>query len=366
MDPCVCKHAELLTKYSLALRPGETVLIRGNIEAATLVRACYRSAFELGAHPKAIIADEVLNEIRFGVASDEQLQYVHAMDRTAMETVDAVLGIGGALNTRTLAGVPPERMKVAARGSAELTGIFNRRVAEGKLKWSGTLHPTAGQAQEAGMSTADYAGFVYGACRLDEDDPVAAWKAVEKEQARICDILNTKRELRFESDGTDLTFATEGRTWVNCCGKNNMPDGEVFTGPIEESVNGHISFSFPGIHSGREIEGIRLTFKDGEVIDATAEKGEELLQQLLDTDPGAKRVGEIAVGTNGGIQRFTKHMLFDEKIGGTVHLAVGRSIPESGGKNESSIHWDMLCDMRNGGKIHADGGLIYENGAFVV
>jgi aminopeptidase len=366
MDPLVRRHAELLTKYSLALRPGETVLMRGNVEAVPLLRACYRSALELGAHPKAVIADDVLNEIRFGTALDEQLLYVHAMDRTAMESVDAVLGIGGALNSRTLAGIAPERMKVAARGSAELTGIFNRRVAEGKLKWSGTVHPTAGPAQEAGMSTAGYAEFVYRACRLNEDDPVAAWRAVETEQARVCEILNRKRQLRFESEGTDLTFATEGRTWVNCCGKNNMPDGEVFTGPVEDSVNGHISFSFPGIHSGREIEGIRLTFKDGNVTDATAEKGEELLHQLLDTDPGARRVGEIAVGTNRGIQRFTKHMLFDEKIGGTVHLALGRSIPESGGVNESAIHWDMLSDMRNGGRIQADGDLVYENGAFVV
>lgn len=366
MDPRVRKHAELLTRYSLALQPGETVLIRGNMEAAPLVRACYRSALELGTHPKVLIADDELGEIRFNVATDAQLQYVHAMDRAAMETVDAVLGIGGTRNTRTLSGVPAERVKIAARGSTELTRIFNRRVAEGKLKWSGTLHPTPGQAQEAGMSTSEYAKFVYAACRLDEGDPVAAWKQVEKEQARLCETLNGKKRLRFESDGTDLTFSTEGRNWVNCCGRNNMPDGEVFSGPIEDSVNGQIRFSFPGIHSGKEIEGIRLTFKDGEVTAATAEKGEELLLQLLDTDAGARRVGEIAVGTNKGIQRFTKHMLFDEKIGGTVHLALGRSIPESGGKNESTIHWDMLCDMRNGGRIYADGDLIYESGTFLV
>jgi len=366
MDPRIRKHAELLTKYSLALKPGETVLIRGGIEAVPLVRASYRSALELGAHPKVLISDDELSEIRLNVATDEQLEYIHAMDRTAMETVDAVLGISGTLNTRTLAGVAPERIKIATRGTSELTGIFNRRVAEGKLKWSGTMHPTPGQAQDAGMSTADYTEFVYAACRLDEEDPVAAWKAVEKDQARICEALEKKKQLRFESEGTDLTLSTQGRNWVNCCGTHNMPDGEVFTGPIEDSVNGQISFSFPGIRAGKEIEGIRLKFKDGEVTDATAEKGEELLHQLLDTDPGAKRVGEIAVGTNSGIQRFTKHMLFDEKIGGTVHLALGRSIPESGGQNESAIHWDMLCDMRRGGRIHADGELVYENGAFLV
>ena len=161
-------------------------------------------------------------------------------------------------------------------------------------------------------------------------------------------------------------MSVKGRKWINCYGGNNFPDGEVYTGPVEDSVNGHIRFSFPGIYNGNEIEDIRLVFKNGKVVKATAEKGEKLLHQILETDEGAKFVGEVAVGMNHNIKRFTKCMLFDEKIGGTVHLALGKSYADSGGKNKSSIHWDMLCDMRSSGKIYADNELIYENSRFLV
>ncbi len=366
MDPRVHKHADLLIRYSLALKEGETVLIRGDIATVPLVRACYECALKLDAHPKVLYHDATLDRIRFENASDEQLQYIHEIDRTVVESMDALLSVVGTDNTRTLAHIAPVKIKTAAQGSSELMRRFHERVASGALRWVGTMHPASGNAQEAGMSTHEFADFVYGACQLDARSPVAAWRRISREQARICKQLGNRRDFRIISEGTDLAFCAEGRKWINCCGQNNMPDGEVFTGPIEDSVNGEILFTFPGISNGREIEEIRLRFRDGEVTDASAAKGEDLLHQMLDTDPGARYVGEIAVGMNNEIERFVKHMLFDEKIGGTVHLAIGRSLPESGGCNESVVHWDMLCDMRTQGRILADGETVYERGRFLV
>jgi len=265
-----------------------------------------------------------------------------------------------------LSNINPEKMKLSARGSSEITKIFFERVAKKELRWCGTMFPNQANAQEANMSISEYEDFVYGAGYIDRKDPIVEWKEIEKKQEGICNILNGKKHLRIVSRDTDLNMSIEGRKWVNCCGRVNFPDGEVFTGPVEDSVEGHIRFSFPGIYGGREIEDIQLTFERGKVIKAAATKGEELLEQLLETDKGARYVGEIAAGTNYNIEKFTKHMLFDEKIGGTVHLAIGRSIPESLGKNQSAIHWDMLCDMKKGGKIYADSELVYKDGKFLI
>lgn len=265
-----------------------------------------------------------------------------------------------------LTNVDASKMKLRSRGRRELIDIFERRMASGELKWCGTLYPTQANAQEASMSLEEYEDFVYGAGYIDTENPIEKWQEVKKEQDRICKILDTKKELRIVSKDTDIKMSIEGRKWVNCCGDQNFPDGEVFTSPVEDSVEGYIRFSFPGIYAGREIEDIRLRFEKGKVVEATAAKGEDLLLQLLDTDEGARFLGEVAVGTNYGIKRFTKNMLFDEKIGGTVHLAIGRGFPEAGSKNSSAIHWDMLCDMREGGEIYADGELIYKDGKFLI
>jgi aminopeptidase len=215
------------------------------------------------------------------------------------------------------------------------------------------------------MSLEEFARFVFEAGRLDDDNPADYWKDFSARQQKICDRLNLCSTIRYTGLDTDLTFSCAGRTWMNCDGRLNFPDGEVFTGPVEDSVNGTIRFTFPGIFQGQEVEDIFLRFKDGKVIEARAAKGEDLLHKLLQADPGASQVGEIAIGTNEQIRRFTKNMLFDEKMGGTIHLAVGFGIPGTGSKNVSSLHWDMLKDMRDGGEIHADGVLIYRNGQFV-
>jgi aminopeptidase len=336
MDNRIKKHAEVLLKYSLDIKKGEKIIIVGDVVTLPLIKESYRLAVELGALPQVLINSEELKEILLKRGSEEQIKYVPVSVKKAFETVDVVLSFFGGTNTRMLSNVNPEKLKLSAQG------------------------------QEANMSISEYENFVYGASYIDSKDPIAEWKEIEKKQEIICKILNGKKHLRIVSKDTDLKMSIEGRRWVNCCGRVNFPDGEVFTGPVEDSVEGHIRFSFPGIYGGREIEDIQLTFERGKVVKALAAKGQELLEQLLETDKGARYVGEIAAGTNYNIQKFTKHMLFDEKIGGTVHLAIGRSIPESLGKNQSAIHWDMLCDMKKGGEIYADGELVYKDGKFLI
>jgi len=366
MDNRIKKHAEVLLKHSLALKKGEKIVIVGDVVTLPLIKESYRLAVELGALPQVMINSEELKEILLKGGSEEQIKYVPDSIKKAFETVDVLLSFFGGTNTRMLSNINPEKLKLSAQGSSEITRIFFERVAKKELRWCGTMFPNQANAQEANMSISEYEDFVYGAGYIDRKDPIAEWKDIEKKQEEICKILNGKKHLKIVSRDTDLNMSIEGRKWVNCCGKVNFPDGEVFTGPVEDSVEGHIRFSFPGIYGGREIEDIQLTFERGKVAKAEAAKGQELLEQLLETDKGARYVGEIAAGTNYNIEKFTKHMLFDEKIGGTVHLAIGRSIPESLGKNQSAIHWDMLCDMKKGGEIYADSELIYKDGKFIM
>ncbi|PKP56290.1 aminopeptidase [Candidatus Atribacteria bacterium HGW-Atribacteria-1] len=366
MDNRIKKHAEVLLKYSLDLKKGEKIIIVGDVVTLPLIKESYRLAVELGALPQVMINSEELKEILLKGGSGEQIKYVPVSVKKAFETVDVLLSLFGEPNTRMFSNVNPEKMKLSAQGSSEITKIFFERVAKKELRWCGTMFPNQANAQEANMSISEYEDFVYGAGYIGSKDPIVEWKEIEKKQEGICNILNGKEHLRIVSKDTDLKMSIEGRKWVNCCGRVNFPDGEVFTGPVEDSVEGHIRFSFPGIYGGREIEDIQLTFERGKVIKVTAAKGQELLEQLLETDKGARYVGEIAAGTNYNIKKFTKHMLFDEKIGGTVHLAIGRSIPESLGKNQSAIHWDMLCDMKKGGEIYADGELVYKDGKFLI
>ena len=366
MDNRVRKHAEVLLKYSLDLKKGEKIIIAGDVVTLPLIKESYHLAVELGALPQVLINSEELKEILLKGGSEEQIKYVPDSVKKAFETVDVVLSFFGGTNTRMLSNVNPEKLKLSAQGSSEITRIFFERVAKKELRWCGTMFPNQANAQEANMSISEYEDFVYGAGYIDRKDPIAEWKEIEKKQEGICNILNGKKHFRIVSRDTDLNMSVEGRKWINCCGRANFPDGEVFTGPVEDSLEGHIRFSFPGIYGGREIEDIQLTFERGKVVKAVAAKGQELLEQLLETDKGARYVGEIAAGTNYNIKRFTKHMLFDEKIGGTVHLAIGRSIPESLGKNQSAIHWDMLCDMKKGGEIYADGELVYKDGKFLI
>ncbi len=265
-----------------------------------------------------------------------------------------------------MTGIDPSRQGVFSRARSELFNTFLSREANGSLHWTLTLYPTDGYAQDAGLSTEEYTEFVLNACKLNDDDPVASWKAVGVEQQRLTDWLTGKSEIHVVGPDTDLTVGVAGRIWENCDGTKNFPDGEVFTGPVEDSTNGHVRFSFPVVAYGRQIDDIRLTFRDGVVVEATAASEEEFLIKTLDTDEGARRLGEFAFGTNFDITRFTKNILFDEKIGGTIHMALGSGYPGSGSTNQSAIHWDMICDLRQGGSVTVDGELVLENGKYLV
>ncbi len=360
------KHAKVLLDYSLQIKSGDKLYVRGNVTTLPLMRAIHKYAVQMGAFPQLKITDEIVEENLLKNGSKDQVQYIPASDYALVKDFDAALTIIGSENTKCLSNIDPETMKLSTQGRKEYLNIFFDRWNKKEIRCCCTLFPTHSEAQEAGMSHSDYEEFVYRACLLEEEDPVSAWQEVDKKQEKICSVLNTKKKIHILSDGTDLTLSVAGRKWINCCGKVNFPDGEVFTGPVEDSAEGVIRFSFPGIYLSREIEDIQLTFKKGKVVEARAGKGEGFLRNILDTDEGARQVGEIAIGTNYRIKKFTKNMLFDEKIGGTVHLALGRSLPETLGTNESAIHWDMLCDMREGGKIFADDELLYEKGNFLL
>lgn len=359
------KLAKLLVNYSVQVKPGDKVFVRCDEVCVPWVAEVVREATKAGACVEPFIISSDVSEIYLKTASKEQLEKGNILMETAAAKADVLLTAWGTRNTRVNSGIDADKLKSSAKGQTAWRKIFNDRMASKELRWCGTQFPTHADAQEASMSLSDYEDFVYGAGLLDKDDPVAEWKRISAEQDRWVKYLNTKKMIHIVSKGTDIKVSVDGRKWINCDGKANFPDGEIFTCPVDDAVDGVITFSFPGIYYGKEIEGIRLEVVKGRVVKATADKGEDLLNALLKTDDGASRFGEVAIGTNYGIKKFTRNMLFDEKIGGTVHMAVGNSMSEAGGVNESAIHWDMLCDMRQGGKIFADGELFYENGEFI-
>ncbi len=359
------KYAELLVHYSLELKKGDKLLISSTYLAEPLIKEVYREALDAGAHPETQITINELPRVFYDHAGDAQLRYASPMYLHAVKTYDALLTIRAPFNVKELQSVDPEKKKKAAIAQTRIKKLFMKRASTGELRWTLCEFPTDAQAQECSLSRREYEDLVFSACFLYSERPSAEWQKVRISQQHIVDFLNARSSIRFVGRGTDLSFATRGRRWINSDGRHNMPSGEVFTSPEEESVQGHVTFSFPGIFMGQEIEEILLHVERGEVVKWKAKKGGQLLERVLDI-PGAKRFGEAAIGTNTGIRRFTKNMLFDEKMGGTIHLALGASYPETGGRNESPIHWDLLADMKEEGRIFADGELIYKNGQFLI
>jgi aminopeptidase len=305
-----------------------------------------------------------LAEIMYKNGSDEQLQFLNPIDKFGVEKLDCSIGIWGDVNTRSLTNVDPAKMSMASVARKPIFDRFMQRAAAGELKWCGTQFPCQAAAQDAEMSLAEYEDFVFGAGLLNEPDPATAWRRVSERQQRLADFLNGKRDYHVvAANGTDVRMSVAGMKWINCDGRENFPDGEVFTGPVLDSVNGQINFSFPAVHGGRECDGVKLTFH-GKVIDASAAKGEDFLFKMLDMDDGSRFLGECAIGTNYGIKRYTRNTLFDEKIGGTVHFALGAGYPETGNNNQSGLHWDMVVDLRQGGYIEVDGEKFNINGTF--
>lgn len=358
------KYAHLLVHYSLYLKKGETVLVRTTTLAEPLLKEFYAEALRTGAHVDFITDFEDKDIIFYENAQEEQLQRPNPLQQLAFESYDAYLYIQAPFNSKSLQRADRNKMNVASAAMRPAQEIYNERTASGKMKRSLCQFPTAAAAQNAGMSLREYEDFIFKSCFLYDDDPAEKWREIGRNQQKVVDLLNTKSEIRYMNPNTDITFSVKGRTWINSDGKANMPSGEVFSSPVEDSVNGYIQFDFPSIYSGNEVEGITLAVKNGEVVDWSATRGKEFLDKIFEI-PGAKFFGEVAIATNYGITQATKNILFDEKIGGTIHMAIGQSYLHTGGKNNSSVHWDMIADMKKGGRIFADGELIYENGQFL-
>jgi aminopeptidase len=360
--------AKIAVNYSVEVKKGHRVLISGPDVAKELVQALYLEIIKAGGHPFAHSFIEGLAEIQFKYGSDEQLEYVDNTIKQIMREFDSQISIFADYNTKKLANVDPKKIAIsqASPGHKELMEIMEKRTSDGTFKWVIVPYPCQSFAQEAKMDLFSYTEFVKKALMLDKENPVEEWRKVQKKQDEIVKYLNKVEDIQVIGEDTKLSLSTKGRTWRNCCGQRNLPDGEVFTGPVEDSVNGYIRFTFPGIYGGQEIENIYLEFKDGKVVRGTADKGEELLQEILKIE-NADIIGEFAVGTNYGIQTFTKNMLFDEKMGGTLHCALGLGFEQTGSKNRSAIHWDILKDMKlPGSKILADGKIIYEDGKWKI
>jgi aminopeptidase len=365
-DPRLAKLARVLVRYSLNLQPGQLFRIAGSYLAAPLMRELTREALLVGANPTTRISVESVDEMLYKYGSDDQIRYIPPTAKQEYEEIDATISIIASENTRSLSGIDSARIAMRRQVMRPLQERMMQRAADGSLRWCVSLFPTHAGAQDADMSLGDYEEFVYAACRLNADDPVAAWQTARVEQQRIADFLSAHHEIRLVAPDTDLTYRISGRKWVNCYGDKNFPDGEVFTGPEEASATGTIRYTFPAIYMGREVSDIRLWFEEGKVVKATAAKGEELLHSLIAMDEGALRLGEVAFGTNYDITRFSRNILFDEKIGGTVHLALGAGYPETGSTNRSALHWDMICDMRKDAAAYADGKLFYQDGKFLI
>lgn len=365
-DPRVDQLAKVLVRYSTGVRRGELVSLHGPVLAEPLLLSLYREVLRAGGHPTVTMAPEGCSRILLQQGSPEQLSFLNPLDLREVEAVDVAIHVLASENTRALSQIDPNQQALRSKARRPIMEIFLRRSAEQSLRWVASQLPCQASAQEADMSLDEYEDFVFGAGMLDGADPTAAWRTLSERQARVVNFLHGVRELRFFTpNGTDLRVGTAGRHWVNCDGHENFPDGEVFTGPIEDATQGTVCFDFPAVHGGREVQGVRMVFRAGRVVEASAAKGEEFLLRMLDQDAGARVLGEVAIGCNYAITRHTRNTLFDEKIGGTFHVALGSAYPESGGKNQSGLHWDMVCDLRQGGRIEADGRVISENGRFL-
>lgn len=368
-DVRVERMAETIVRYSSKVGRGDLVCIRGGIAAAPLVQALYRICLKLGAHPYTHVALPGMDDIFFTNANREQLSFVSPITKFEIGRVDVLINVLSETNTRRLSKSNPKKQAAASLARQPIMKTFMKRAAEyektgGKkgLRWTLTLFPTEAYAQDAEMSLREYEQFVFGACYADKSGSIRRWQDIDKKQKEVVRYLQGRKVVEIGGLETDLRIGIAGRKWINCSGHHNFPDGEVFTGPEETKINGKVRYSFPACLSGREVDEVRLEFEKGKVVKASAGKNEAFLRSMIEMDRGASRVGEFAFGLNYGIGQFTKNILFDEKIGGTVHIALGKGYPESGSKNNSALHWDMVCDLRRKGEVRVDGRLFLKDG----
>ncbi len=360
------KLAQILVQYSTKVQKGDRCIIQSTTTAEPLIQAVYEEVLRAGGHPVLNVSTEGAAAAFYALASDEQLDWVSPTSMWGVEEAEVRIVLMADANARALSQADPAKQSRSQQARKPLMDASMRRAATGEHRWALTLFPTHAYAAEAGMSLSDYEDFYYEACLVNDGDPLTAWQRQSDEVNRLAEWMHGKEEVHITAPGTDITLGVADRTWIPCAGLHNMPDGEFFTGPVEDSVEGEVSFSFPAAYGGREVAGVRFRFEGGKVVDASAERGEDFLIEMLDSDDGSRRLGELGIGTNYGIASGTKEILLDEKIGGTVHMAIGMSYPESGGVNDSAVHWDMVCDLRHGGAIVVDGETLSEDGKFVV
>ena len=358
-DPRIRNHARILVNYSVNARRSDTVGVSSSTLAEPLVLAVYEELLKAGAFPVLMMSPQGSMEFFFRYARSHQLHAVSPFQLAYARSMDATIRISSEGNTRSLSALDPRKQTMMARTMKPVSDILRAK------PWVITLFPTTAYAQDADMSFSDFEDFVYSAMFADEDNPVAAWKSLRKRQDKLISGIKGADEVRILGKGTDLKLSVRNRKFVNSDGHRNMPSGEIFTSPVDGSAEGYIEYDYPVCTAGREIDGIRLVFRKGVVVEATASKNDAFLREMLKTDKGASRLGELGIGTNVRIQRFIKNILFDEKIGGTIHLALGQSFGEAGGRNKSAIHWDMIKDLRQGGAIYVDGRLYQKDGKFL-
>ena len=365
-DVRVERWAHTLVHYCLYVRERETVAIKATPLAEPLVEAVYRELLRVGAYPLPLIELEGFEEILLNEGNDSQLLRPNATMHLMAEDIDAQLSIASKGNTRAMSGVDPSRMAKRRQANKDVSRVLRRREQLKEFRWATTLYPTAAYAQDAEMSLREFEEFVFDVCFLNDEDSIERWKEVSVQQQRLVDWLVGRKRVHILGDGTDLKLSIEGRVFINSDGKRNFPSGEFFTGPVEDRAEGVITFDVPASFGGHAIEGIRLVFHGGKVVEASALHGQAFLEEMLDLDAGARYLGEFAFGNNARVERAVKNTLFDEKMGGTVHLALGASYPETGGVNQSALHWDMVCDLRSRGEVWVDDVLFLKDGKIVV
>lgn len=364
-DNRVKNFAKILVDYSADIKEGDRVLIEGTTAASPLIEALYERVLERGGHPYTFLELPERLEIFYRVANNKQLAHTSILKQLAYDEFESRIRVHSVTNTRGLANVDPKKQTLKGKADKPILQTQMRRGATGEFKWVTTLFPTQAYATEAGMGLKQFEDFVYNSVHANDKDPVKYWKKVEKEQQKLVDMFTGHDKVVLRGPNVDITLSIKDRTFINAAGRHNMPDGEFYTSPVENSVNGWVNYTYPAIQQGRVVEGVELKFVDGKVFTAKAKKNQDFLLKMLETDEGARRVGEFAIGTNFEIDKFTGNILFDEKIGGSFHMALGAGYPETGSKNVSQIHWDMICDMRKESEILLDGEVVYKNGAFV-
>ncbi len=359
------KYAKLLVDYCVGVQPKQRVLIKSTYLAEPLLQKLYQLLLERGCIVEFDLSFQDQDKIMYDFSSNDQLSTLPVFYHKAVEEFDVLIRVIAPFNLKSTAEVSSDKKRVLQEAMAPLRKRYMQRSAKKELQWVLCVYPTQAAAQECGMSLADYENFVYQSCMLDTADPIASWKHLSDKQQYIVDYLNKVSHIRYVGLNTDISFSTKDRIWINSDGHYNMPSGEVFTGPVEDSVQGHVYFTYPTVYEGADVEGVFLEVDKGVVSSWKADKGQDVLDRVFSIE-GARQFGEVAIGTNYSIQRATKNILFDEKIGGSIHMAIGASYPETGGNNESAVHWDMIKDMKTDGQIFADDILIYENGEFII